>query len=87
MLVFIVILIKVNSINGHWYQVNTDEFTWVDAYGFKTYSGLGEELYFNNNGSFANTDTGSILGTYTAKNGLLTLSSSHENMVLAYKIK
>lgn len=44
-------------------------------------------MYFNANGSFSDTDTGSILGTYMAKNGVLTLSSSCENIVLAYKIK
>lgn len=82
-----IILIKVNSIKGHWYLTNAEE---VGVYSNRStiFSEPSTEVYFNENGSFSNTDTGSILGTYRANDGILTLIGPQGDIyTLGYKIK
>lgn len=87
-LVFLILLVKINSITGHWYMINADKFSYYSD-GFIEYYGPSQEIYFNSNDSFSDSDNGSILGTYTADKGILTLyyNNSSKPILLAYKVK
>lgn len=86
-IIFIIFLIKINSIKGHWYLANADDFRRRSG-DFYVYSGPSEEIFFNSNGSFSDSDNGSILGTYSAKDGILTLNYSNgETETCGYKVK
>lgn len=88
-IVFIIVVVKINSISGHWYLTNAEDFMRRLDGGFMAYHGPSQELYFNSNGSFSDSDDGSILGTYKAQNGILTLYDSQlgETTTMGYKIK
>ena len=87
-IIFVMFFIKINSIGGHWYLANEDDFKIHYSGGLTGYIGPSEELYFNSNGSFSDSDNGSILGTYSAQNGILTLNySDGETETCGYKVK